>query len=177
MLPLGTVAPDFELFDTVSDKKLSLDDLKSDSATLIMFICNHCPYVKHLKTELTNLAKEYQPKGLSVIAISSNDVDNYPEDGPEFMKADARKFEYPFPYLFDETQSVAHAYQAACTPDFYLFDGGLKLVYRGQFDDSRPGNDVPITGKDLRNAIEDVLKGNPVSDVQKPSVGCNIKWK
>lgn len=177
MLPLNTVAPDFELFDVVSERNCTLNDLKSDKVTLIMFICNHCPYVKHIKVELSVLANQYRNEGLSVIAISSNDATNYPEDGPDQMREDARKFGYTFPYLYDETQNVAHAYNAACTPDFYLFDGEMKLVYRGQFDDSRPGNEVPLTGKDLRGAIEDVLKSNPVNEDQKPSVGCNIKWK
>lgn len=177
MLPLGTIAPDFILFDTVSEKKLSLNELKSDKATLIMFICNHCPYVKHMKEELASIANDYMQDDVLVVAISSNDAEYYPEDSPDLMREDAKKFEYPFPYLYDETQEIARAYQAACTPDFYLFDKDMKLVYRGQLDDSRPGNEVPLTGKDLRGAIEDLLKGNPISEDQKPSVGCNIKWK
>ena len=177
MLPLDTVAPDFELYDVVSERNYKLDELKSDKATLIMFICNHCPYVKHMKEELSVLANQYRDEGLSVIGISANDAENYPEDGPDLMRDDARNFGYSFPYLYDETQLVARAYNAACTPDFYLFEGSMKLVYRGQFDDSRPGNGIPLTGNDLRAAIEDVLKDNPVSIDQKPSVGCNIKWK
>lgn len=177
MLPLGTTAPHFELFDSVSERMLTLDELKSDKATLIMFICNHCPYVKHIREELVRLTEDYQSNGVSIIAISSNDVEAYPEDSPEMMKEEARKFGYQFPYLYDETQTVARQYHAACTPDFYLFDDELQLVYRGQLDGSRPGNEVPLTGYDLRSAIDDLLKGNPVAEEQKPSIGCNIKWK
>lgn len=177
MLPLGTVAPPFTLDDAVSGRTMSLDELKSDKATVIMFICNHCPYVKHIQPELVNLAEDYIPEGVKFIAISSNDVENYPEDSPELMKAEARKWQYPFPYLYDETQAVARAYDAACTPDFYIFDGDLKLVYRGQLDDSRPGNEKPLTGKDMRAALDDILKDNPVTENQIPSQGCNIKWR
>ncbi|MGH7494010.1 MAG: thioredoxin family protein [bacterium] len=177
MLPLGTTAPDFKLTDTVSGKMLSLADLKSNIATVIMFICNHCPYVKHVQHELVGLAKEYQARGISFVAISSNDVVAYPEDSPQRMTAVAREMNYPFPYLFDETQEVARAYQAACTPDFYIFDGELRCVYRGQLDDSRPKNNIPVTGKDVRAAMENILSGRVVSLEQKPSIGCNIKWK
>lgn len=177
MMPLGTVAPAFELTDTVSGKTLKLSELKGNKATLVMFICNHCPYVLHVNDELVNMAKTYQPKGVSLVAISSNDVENYPQDGPELMKQQAARVGYPFPYLFDETQEVAKAYDAACTPDLFLFDEDLKCVYRGQLDDSRPNNGIPVTGKDLRNALDSLLSGQPVSDKQTPSIGCNIKWK
>lgn len=177
MLSLGTKAPEFTLSDTVSGEQIRLADVKSDQANLIMFICNHCPYVKHVNSQLVQLANDYQSKGVTVLAISSNDVANYPQDGPDKMKETAEMVGYPFPYLYDETQAVAKAYQAACTPDFYLFDGDLKLVYRGQLDDSRPGNDVPVTGHDLRSALDAVLAGNVPDAAQKPSVGCNIKWK
>lgn len=177
MLPLGTVAPPFELLDAVSELTMTLDELKSDKATVIMFICNHCPYVKHLQSELVNIAEDYIPEGVKFIAISSNDIEEYPEDSPELMQAEAKKWRYPFPYLFDETQAVARAYDAACTPDFYIFDGNMELVYRGQLDDSRPGNEKPLTGKDMRAALDDILKGNPISENQVPSQGCNIKWK
>ena len=177
MLPLGTLAPDFTLLDTVSGKTVSLDELKSDKATVIMFICNHCPFVKHVDEAIVSLAKDYQAKGVSVIAISSNDVENYPQDSPELMKEEAEKVGYTFPYLYDETQEVAKAYDAACTPDFYVFDKDLKCAYRGQLDDSRPGNDKPVTGKDLRAALDEILEGKEVSAPQIPSLGCNIKWK
>jgi peroxiredoxin len=177
MMPLGTLAPDFSLLNVVTGKTVTLQELKSRVATLVMFICNHCPYVKHVQGELVKLAKDYQPKGVSVIAINSNDVVHYPEDSPEKMKAIAQQNAYPFPYLYDETQEVAKAYQAACTPDFYLFDKDLKCVYRGQLDDARPKNDVPVTGKDIRAALETLLAGQPVNPDQKPSIGCNIKWK
>ena len=163
MLPLGTPAPDFTLLDTVSGKTVSLDKLKSDKATVIMFICNHCPFVKHVDEAIVSLAKDYQAKGVSVIAISSNDVENYPQDSPELMKEEAEKVGYTFPYLYDETQEVAKAYDAACTPDFYVFDKDLKCAYRGQLDDSRPGNDKPVTGKDLRAALDEILEGKEVS--------------
>lgn len=177
MLPLGTEAPKFNLVDTVTDTNKSLNELASDKATVVMFICNHCPYVKHINEELVKLANEYIPKGISFIAISSNDVENYPDDSPEKMREVAEELGYPFPYLFDETQEIAKAYQAACTPDFYVFDKDLKLVYRGQFDESRPGNNVPVTGIDIRNALDNILNGKPVDENQKPSIGCNIKWK
>lgn len=177
MLPIGTVAPDFTLPDTVTGQDMALQALKSDIATVIMFICNHCPYVKHISNELANLAKDYQAKGVSFIAISSNDVANYPDDAPDKMKQTALDWGLSFPYLYDETQEVAKAYQAACTPDFYVFDDELRCVYRGQLDDSRPKNDIPVTGKDLRAALDAVVAGTPVDLEQKPSMGCNIKWK
>jgi thiol-disulfide isomerase/thioredoxin len=177
MMPLGTVAPDFRLLNVVTGKMLTLQELKSDKATLVMFICNHCPYVKHVQAELIQLARDYQPKGVSVIAINSNDAINYPEDSPEKMKEVSRALGYPFVYLYDETQAVAKAYQAACTPDFYLFDKDLKCVYRGQLDDARPKNTSPVTGQDIRAALDALLAGQPIRADQKPSVGCNIKWK
>jgi peroxiredoxin len=177
MVPLGTPAPHFELMDTVSGERMSLDELKSEQATVILFICNHCPYVKHVQQGLIELAQDYIPKGVTFVAISSNDPENFPEDAPENMKEVAERLGYPFPYLFDETQDVARAYRAACTPDIFVYEGDLKLAYRGQLDDSRPKNDVPVTGKDLRAALDNMLDGKPVSQVQKPSLGCSIKWK
>jgi peroxiredoxin len=177
MLPLGTPAPDFNLPDTVSGENKSLHELKSGKATVVMFICNHCPYVKHINSELVKLSNEYSKKGISFVAISSNDVVNYPEDSPEKMKETAAALGYTFPYLYDESQEIAKAYQAACTPDFYIFDSDLKLVYRGQFDDSRPSTDIPVTGRDVRAALDNIIEGAPVSSDQKPSIGCNIKWK
>ncbi|UJH66796.1 thioredoxin family protein [Allomuricauda sp. SCSIO 65647] len=176
MLPLGTLAPEFSLVDTTTDKTLNLQVLKGDNGTLVMFICNHCPFVKHVNSELARLGREYQKKGIGFIAISSNDVVNYPDDAPHLMKEVAEQEDYTFPYLYDETQEVAKAYDAACTPDFFLFDGNLKLVYRGQLDDSRPGNGLPVTGNDLRNAMDALLDGKPIDEDQKPSIGCNIKW-
>lgn len=177
MIELGTTAPGFSLPDTVSGKQLSLQNLKGKTATVIMFICNHCPYVKHVNAEIVKLANDYSPKGVSFIAISSNDVVNYPDDSPEKMKEVAQQLGYSFPYLYDETQEVAKAYEAACTPDFYVYDQFLTLVYRGQLDDSRPGNNKPVTGHDLRQALEAILQHKPVSTNQKPSIGCGIKWK
>jgi thiol-disulfide isomerase/thioredoxin len=177
MLPLGTAAPDFTLLDTVSGATTSLAALRSDRATLIMFICNHCPYVKHVMSGLVQLAKDYEPKGVAIIAISSNDASNYPDDAPDKMGDLAKRAGFPFPYLYDETQDVAKAYQAACTPDFFVFDGTMRLAYRGQLDDSRPGNGKAVTGRDLRAALDDLLAGRAVSVEQIPSVGCNIKWK
>jgi len=177
MLPLGTIAPNFTLLDTVSGKELELTNIKSEKATVIMFICNHCPFVKHINSELVRLAKEYLPKGIAFIAISSNDAVKYPADAPEEMTKTARDLGYPFPYLYDETQEVAKAYNAACTPDFYIFDKNLSLVYRGQLDDSRPSNSIPVTGKDIRNALDNILNNKEVDVNQKPSIGCNIKWK
>ena len=176
MLPLGTKGPPFELLDTVSDKTLSLDLLKGKMGTVIMFICNHCPFVIHVNPEIAKMAKEYREKGITFIAISSNDVVNYPQDAPHLMKKKALEADYTFPYLYDETQDVAKAYDAACTPDFYVFDKNLGLVYRGQLDDSRPGNGIQVSGIDLRNAIEALLNGNEINPIQKPSIGCNIKW-
>ncbi len=177
MLPLGTTAPDFELLDTISDNKLSLKEIKGNKGTVVMFICNHCPFVVHVNPEITRLAREYQDKGIGFIAISSNDVENYPQDAPHLMKEKAKEEGYPFPYLYDETQRVAKAYDAACTPDFYLFDADLKLVYRGQLDNSRPGNGLPLTGENLRKAMDALLIGTAIDPEQKPSLGCNIKWK
>lgn len=177
MLPLGTKAPDFFLFDTLSGKKLSLNELKSDVATVIMFICNHCPYVKYIQTKLVAFANHYQQKNINFIAICSNDVEKYPADGPQQMKMEAEKHHYTFPYLYDETQTVAKSYQAACTPDFYIFDQNLLCVYRGRFDDATPGNHHPVTGADLGHALDNILTGNPIDPNQKASLGCNIKWK
>jgi peroxiredoxin len=176
MLPLGTKAPDFSLPDT-KGKIISLSDFKDTPAVLVIFMCNHCPFVKHIINELVKLIKEYQQKGVAAAAINSNDVENYPEDRPDMMAKAAKEKGFTFAYLYDETQEAAKAYHAACTPDFFLFDKDKKLVYRGQMDDSRPGNDVPITGKDLRAALDAVLEGKEVPPEQKPSMGCNIKWK
>ena len=176
MLPLGTTAPDFKLSDT-NGKTVSLSDFKSSPALLVLFICNHCPYVKHIRAGLAQLARDYVPKGVAIVAISSNDAAHYPDDSPARMKEEVKSAGYIFPYLYDETQAVAKAYRAACTPDIYLFDKGQKLVYRGQLDDSRPNSGVPVTGKDLRAALDAVLAGKPVPPHQKASVGCNIKWK
>lgn len=177
MIDLGTIAPNFTLIDTVSDQELSLQSLKGREATVIYFICNHCPFVIHVNDALVGIANDFQKKGISFVAISSNDVENYPQDAPHLMKKVAKEWNYPFPYLYDETQEVARAYDAACTPDIYVFDQDLKLVYRGQLDDSRPENGVPVTGKDLRNALQNLLDGKEISKNQKPSIGCNIKWK
>ncbi|MES2998074.1 MAG: thioredoxin family protein [Pseudomonadota bacterium] len=177
MLALGTKAANFELLDTKSGKVYSLQALKSAKATVIMFICNHCPYVKHVQMELIKLAKDYQAKGITFIAISSNDAKTYPEDAPKEMAKLAKRLAYPFPYLYDETQAIAKNYQAACTPDFFVFDKDLLCVYRGQLDDSRPGNNIPVTGKAIRSALDNILAGSPVDSKQNPSMGCNIKWK
>ncbi len=177
MLPLGTQAPDFCLTDTVSGKTICLQDVKTDKGLVVMFICNHCPYVLHVNDELVRLSKEYLQKGVGFVAISSNDVENYPDDAPDKMKEMAERLGYPFPYLYDESQEVARAYDAACTPDFYLFDGELKLFYRGRLDASRPQSDLPVTGKDLRRALDALLQGQPIPEPQYPSMGCNIKWK
>lgn len=177
MLPLGTIAPDFRLLDTRDDNLKSLSDLKGSTGTLVMFICNHCPFVIHVNQELVAIANDYATKGINCIAISSNDVVNYPQDGPDKMKQNAIDNHYPFPYLYDETQNVAKAYDAACTPDFFLFNGELELVYAGQLDGSRPGNDMPVTGEDLRNAMDGLVNNSPINPNQKPSMGCNIKWK
>ncbi|WP_405608306.1 thioredoxin family protein [Polaribacter sp. Asnod1-A03] len=173
----GTKALDFNLLNTVDDSFVSLNEAKGEKGTVIMFICNHCPFVIHVNEELVKLANEYQQKGINFIAISSNDVDNYPQDSPELMKQLAEKENYPFPYLYDKTQEVAKAYNAACTPDFYIFEADLKSVYHGQLDDSRPGNGKPITGKDMRLALDNLLENKPVLESQKPSMGCGIKWK
>jgi peroxiredoxin len=177
MLELGTEAPDFRLPDAVSGRVVSRDDFRDAPALLVMFISNHCPYVKHLQHELARLGRDYDERGVGIVAIGANDVERYPQDGPEAMKQEAETIGYPFPYLFDESQEVAHAYRAACTPDFFLFDGERRLVYRGQLDASRPGNDVAVTGNDLRAALDLVLAGEPVPEEQTPSIGCGIKWK
>ena len=177
MLPLGTLAPKFMLVEPSTGQIRSLDELKSEKATLVMFICNHCPFVKHVNPQLVALANDYLPQGVSIIAISSNDVESYPDDSPIKMAETAQRLGYPFPYLYDDTQDVARAYHAACTPDFFLFDGTMKLVYRGQLDSSRPSNSIPVDGSDLRRAINAVLAGKKVDEHQQPSIGCNIKWK
>jgi len=177
MLPLGTKASFFKLLDTASGQKLTLDDCKGIKGTVIMFICNHCPFVKHVNSKLVELAKKYKSKGIDFVAISSNDIVTYPQDGPEFMNKTAINEGYIFPYLYDQTQEVAKAYNAACTPDFYVFDAELELVYRGQLDGSRPGNDIPVTGQDMINALNALLNNQPISEDQKPSIGCNIKWR
>ena len=176
MLPLGTTAPNFHIKDVVSNNYYSLDDLKSGKATVIMFICNHCPFVIHVNAELVRIANEYKNQGVSFVAISSNDVENYPEDAPDKMSIVAKVLKFPFPYLYDKHQEVAKAYDAACTPDFYVFDGDMKLSYRGRLDQSRPGNNVPLSGTDLRHAIDQTIAGKSI-DAQYPSAGCNIKWK
>ncbi len=177
MIPLGTKAPDFLLPDTISGKNYSLNDMRGDKATVIMFICNHCPYVIHVIEELVYIPLDYKGKGISFIAISSNDVISHPQDSPENMKKFAEKYRFTFPYLYDSSQDIAQAYSAACTPDFFIFDGELSLKYRGQMDDSRPGNNIPVTGKNIRNVLDNILNDKPVDPVQKPSIGCNIKWK
>ncbi|MCG2419397.1 thioredoxin family protein [Aequorivita sp. F47161] len=177
MLPLGTKAPDFTLIDSVTNKPVSLNHIQGEKGTVIMFVCNHCPYVKHVIDELVRVSNDYRVTGFGFVAISSNDIVKYPKDAPAEMWRTARKHNFSFPYLFDETQKVAKAYDAACTPDLYLFDDELKLVYRGQLDDSRPGNGIPVNGRDLREAIDNILNNNPQRKDQKPSMGCNIKWK
>lgn len=175
MLPLGTPAPDFSLLN-VDSKTVSLADFADAKALVVIFMCNHCPFVKHLASGLAEFGRECQAKGAAVVAISSNDVANYPDDSPEQMVHEVENRGYTFPYLYDEDQSVAQAYKAACTPDFYVFDADKKLAYRGQFDASRPGNDVPVTGEDLRKAVDAVLAGQEVPEPHMPSIGCNIKW-
>lgn len=177
MLDLGIEMPSFELEDVVSNENVSPADFDESDALLIIFMCNHCPYVKNIKEALVDLAEDYSSEELGIIAISSNDAEQYPDDGPEKMAREAEKYGYPFPYLYDESQEVAKKYKAACTPDFFLFDEDRKLVYRGQFDDSRPGNDKPVTGEDLREAIDLLLEEGETVEQQKPSMGCNIKWK
>jgi len=177
MLPLGTEAPDFKLVDTVSGKKMSLDDVKGERGTVIMFICNHCPYVKYVNPLISKIAEKYSKKGIGFVGISSNDVENYPDDSPEKMKEVAEKEGYTFPYLYDESQTVARAYQAVCTPEFYLFNSDMHLEYRGQLDNSRPGNDVELSGEDLTTAMDNLLRGQPIDRNQRPAGGCNIKWK
>jgi peroxiredoxin len=176
MLPLGTQAPDFHLPDT-NGKTVTLADFKDKPAFLVVFMCNHCPYVKHIRAGLADLARDYMPRGVAMVGINANDTANYPQDSPAKMKEEVASAGYTFPYLYDESQSVAKAYRAACTPDIFLFDRGRRLVYRGQFDSSRPGNGMPVTGKDLRAALDAVLAGKPTSEMQVASIGCNIKWK
>jgi peroxiredoxin len=177
MLELGTTAPDFSLPDVVTVKTISRDDLGGKQALLVLFICTHCPYVKHIEKGLAQLGADYAARPINIVAIGSNDAESYPDDRPEGLRQQAQNLGFRFPYLYDETQQVARAYKAACTPDIYLFDSKLRLVYRGQFDASRPGNNIPVTGQQLRAAIEEVLAGLPVSLDQRPSIGCNIKWK
>lgn len=177
MIPLGTKAPDFILRDVISGKTLSLSQLKSEKATVVVFMCAHCPFVRHIIRDLVKIANQYIPKNVSFIAISSNDAESYPADSPENLKKQAEEFKFPFPYFYDSTQEIAHAYGAVCTPDFFVFDSNLHCIYRGQFDDSRPGNKISVTGKDLKAALDSILEGKPVSEVQKPNTGCNIKWK
>ncbi len=176
MLELGTRAPEFRLRDT-DGREVALAEFAGSKALLVMFLCNHCPFVRHVQAELARIGRDYQPRGVAVVAISSNDAGQYPDDGPKAMAKEKQRAGYTFPYLFDETQEVAKAYRAACTPDLYLFDAQRRLVYRGQLDDSRPGNQVPVTGRDLRRALDAVLEGRPVEPKQRASVGCNIKWK
>jgi len=176
MLPLGTKAPQFRLPDT-SGKMVSLSDFKNAPALLVVFMCNHCPYVKHIRAGLAQVARDYMPRRVGMVGINSNDVANYPADSPAKMAEEVKSAGYIFPYLYDESQEVAKAYRAACTPDIFLFDKEQQLFYRGQFDDSRPGNAIPVTGQDLRAALDSVLAGKPTSPNQKPSIGCNIKWK
>jgi peroxiredoxin len=174
--PLGRIAPDFNLLDTVSGRFLSLSSLKGENGTVIMFICNHCPFVLHVNEELVRLAKDYMDKGIGIIAISSNSIKTHPQDGPEKMAIHAQDYGYTFPYLYDETQEIAQAYDATCTPDFYIFDKDLKAVYHGQLDSSRPGNEIAVTGEDMRRALDHLLSGNEPVEIQKPSIGCSIKW-
>ncbi len=176
MIPLGTPAPSFRLPDT-EGRTVSLEDARGAPALLVMFICNHCPYVQHVREELAALGRDYASRGVATVAISSNDAAAYPQDGPQAMRREREEARYDFPYLYDESQEVARAYGAACTPDFFLFDADLRLAYRGQLDDSRPGNGVPVTGRDLRAALDAALDGRPVPGEQRPSLGCNIKWK
>ena len=177
MAALGTAAPYFKLHNTITDNQISLTEIKGEVATVIMFICNHCPFVLHVQDELVKLANEYSNKKISFVAISSNDVITHPDDAPDKMKATALQKKYPFPYLYDETQEVAKAYDAACTPDFFIYDHQLHLVYRGQLDDSRPGNEIPVTGNDIRHALDCLINHHSIPDEQRPSIGCNIKWK
>lgn len=177
MIPLGTSAPNFELLDVVSGDIVRLEQEEAPVGTVVMFICNHCPFVRYIQPELVRLSTDYIAKGIRFLAISANDATQYPEDGPEHMREVAEELGYSFPYLYDETQETARAYEAACTPDFFIYDQELKLVYRGQMDDARPGNDQPLNGKDMRAALDALIAHQPVSPLQKPSLGCNIKWK
>ncbi len=176
-LPLGTVAPDFILLDAVSLNTISLKDVRGKKGTVVMFICNHCPFVKHVNDEIVRISNDYRVTGFGFVAINSNDVEKYPEDSPIEMWRTAQRIGYPFPYLYDKSQEVAKAYQASCTPDFFLFNADLKLVYRGQLDNSRPGNGIPVNGRDLREALDNIMSNNPQRKDQKPSMGCNIKWR
>ena len=177
MLALGTAAPEFQLPDVVSGKTISLDTYKDSQALLVMFICQHCPFVKHVQNELSKIGRDYSQQPLGIVAISANDVANYPDDSPEKLEQMAKELNFNFPICYDESQEVSKAYTAACTPDFFLFDAEGKLAYRGQLDDSRPSTDIPVTGRDLRKAIDLVLQGKTVDFTQKPSIGCNIKWR
>ncbi|WP_088890921.1 thioredoxin family protein [Leptolyngbya ohadii] len=177
MLPLGTIAPDFALTDVVSGETITLETFRGKQALLVMFICRHCPFVKHVQSELARLGRDYTARNMGILAISANDAANYPDDAPDRLKQMAEELGFTFPLCYDETQQVAQAYTAACTPDFFLFDRDFKLVYRGQLDDSRPSNGLPVNGKDLRGAIDAVLANQPIDAEQKPSIGCNIKWK
>ena len=177
MLALGTSAPDFVLTDVVTGHLVSTQAVSGPNGMLVMFICRHCPFVKHLERALAQLGRDYETSGVGVVAISSNDAENYPDDAPSSLAEQARDFGFTFPYLYDETQEVARAYDATCTPDFFLFDKGLKLVYRVRFDDSRPASNIPVTGRDLRAALDALIAGGPISPEQRPSLGCNIKWK
>ena len=177
MLALGTKAPDFSLQNVITKKHMTVNDIVGKYGFVVMFICNHCPFVKHVNEEIVRVCNDYRVQGFGFVAISSNDVVKYPEDAPEFMAQVYEENHYSFPYLYDETQETAKAYDATCTPDFFVFDAERKLVYRGQLDDSRPGNSIPVNGRDLREALDNILSNNPQSKVQKPSIGCNIKWK
>ncbi|MDA8561676.1 thioredoxin family protein [Gammaproteobacteria bacterium] len=177
MLALGTKAPDFKLLDTLSNTEVSLEEIKSNKGTVIIFICNHCPYVKLILKKIISVANEYQAKGFSFVAINSNDTNKYPDDSPENMRTMAINYKFNFPYLFDESQNIAKTYHAACTPDFYLFDKNLLCVYRGRFDEATPGNNKPVTGNDLINALNAIHENQQIDQNQIPSVGCNIKWK
>jgi len=177
MLALGTPAPNFKLPDVTSGNMVSLDDFKGKKALLVMFICRHCPYVQHVEEEIAKIGQDYQNKDIGIISISANDINLYPKDSPQSLREMAQELNFSFPYLYDKSQEIAKAYTAACTPDFFLFDSNKRLVYRGQLDDSRPGNNLPVTGRDLREAIDAVLENKPVDFNQKPSMGCNIKWK
>ncbi|MEL6605942.1 MAG: thioredoxin family protein [Cyanobacteria bacterium J06614_10] len=176
MLPLGTLAPEFSLKDVVSGNPISLDTFKGKKGLLLMFICQHCPFVKHVEDQLGKIGQDYLPQDIGILAISANSIETHPQDDPDNMRAQVDRANFNFPYAYDATQAVAKSYTAACTPDFFLFDGGFKLAYRGQLDDSRPGNDIPVTGNDLRAALDNVVAGKSVPEQQKPSIGCNIKW-
>jgi len=177
MIELGTRAPAFVLEDVITSRRMSIEEVRGEHGLLVMFICRHCPFVKHVEKELAAIGKEYSGKGVGIVAISSNDADCYSDDSPPSLRLQAEELGFAFPYLFDETQEIARAYDATCTPDFFLFDKDMRLVYRGQLDDSRPGNGIPVDGRDLRAAINALIAGGTISEEQKPSIGCNIKWK